>query len=635
METLQSVVLPNLDLPGHEHLYVRLNDRAFCELAHRRIGFAAGGEVWTDTFYGGLTVAAWKRTSPVRTLLLELEGEGEFVASIGVHRLGHALLWLSENDITLAPGSPAQVPVQGWERVNAGMLFLRLRARRAGWLTAARYRTEDPAPKHVRLGLVITHFNRPGQVQPAVERLRRHVLQHPEFAERITLTVVDNSRSLTLAAGDGVTHFPNRNFGGSGGFARGLLALEDDGRTTHVLFMDDDASCEADAILRTYALLRYATSPRLAIAGALLDEAEPWQLLEKGACFDGKCRPLHVGRDVRHVDELLWAERQRVRPDYGGWWFFAFPLRGLEHYPFPFFVRGDDVFFSLANRFEIFTLNGIACLAEDFGVKHGPLTAYLDGRYHLVHAVLREQGRTRILRRLVSNQFVKPLFGYHYASARAFTLALRHVAQGPRFFEENLDLAAVRAQIGAWTPSEKMLPLGHPGLKLRGPRSGKEKPLRRLLRVMTLQGFLLPGALLINRRLYVHEKSFYGRGSAVFRFRRVLYEHWPSDTGYIAELDRTQFFRELRAFAVAMSGLVRRLPELRREYAEAVPRLTSRAFWREVYALAPAESRAESRAAVSAAPAPGRSPDAESVDSSMADARVHEAISAGPGGEER
>jgi hypothetical protein len=601
METLQSLVLPNLDVPGDESLYVRVNDRASCELSGPRVRFRPGGELWSDTFYGGLTIATWKQASPIRSLVLELAGEGEFVASLGWYRLGQALVWLDEREIVLARGVPAHFPVQAWERLHDGMLFVRLRARTAGVLASARYRTEDPAPNDVRLGLVVTHFNRQAQVLPAIERLRRHVLQHPEVQGRITLTVVDNSSNLAVESGGGVAHLPNRNLGGSGGFARGLLALEDEGRATHCVFMDDDASCEADGVLRTYALLRYAASPRLAVAGALVNEAEPWQLLEKGALFDGKCRPLHAGLDLRRVPDLLLAERRHHRPDYGGWWFYAFPIREVAQYPFPFFVRGDDVFFSLNNRFDVLTMNGIACLAEEFRVKHGPMTSYLDGRYHLLHVALRGQGRGTMLRRLSNNQFVKPLLAYHYSSARAFTLALRHVAQGPRFFRDNLDMASVRAEIGAWQPAEKLQPIDRTGLKLKPVRHRKESGLRRAWRAATLQGFLLPRAFL-RKRVLVQEKSFYGRASDSFRFQRVLYEHVSSDTGYLAEYDRARFFRELRDFAVAMREFVRRLPQLEREYADEFPRLASKQFWREVYGLTAAPEAAARGATLEATP---------------------------------
>ena len=287
---------------------------------------------------------------------------------------------------------------------------------------------------------------------------------------------------------------------------------------------------------------------------------------------------------MRSVVDLLWAERDPARPDYGGWWLFAFPLRELQHYPFPFFVRGDDVFFSLGNRFEIRTMNGIACLGESFRVKHGPLTAYLDGRYHLVHALMRERGRARMLRRLISNQFFKPLLGYHYASARAFTLAMRHVAQGPRFFIENMDLAKVRSQIATWTPSERMQPVPAHGLKIRRMCTGREKPLRALVRMLTLHGLLLPNAL-FSKRLLVHEKAFFGRSAAVFHFRRVLYEDQATATGYIAEYNRLLFFRELGAFLTVLRLFVSRMPALRREYSVAMERMTSREFWRDLYSI--------------------------------------------------
>jgi hypothetical protein len=600
METLQSVVLPNLDLHGDDALYVRLDARASCERSGPRLRFLDGGTCTTDTFYGGLDVATWKQRSPVRTLSLEVSGEGRFVVAIGLHRIGHDTQWLAEHDVHLSPGEPHRWPFPAWDRLQQGMLFLRLRARGPAVLERACWRTEDPPMQQVRLGMVITHFNRLEQVLPAVERLRRDVLQHPEFGGSISLTVVDNSDNLPLADGPGLRRIASRNLGGSGGFARGLLELESDPRTTHVLFMDDDASCEGESVLRSVALLRHSASPRLAVAGALLSEAEPWRLMEKGACFDGKCVPLHHGRDLRDLQQLLLTERHESRPDYGGWWFFAFPVAAVEHYPFPFFVRGDDVFFSLDNRFEIHTLNGIACLGEEFRVKHGPMTAYLDARYHLVHALLRPRGFARAMRRLVSNQFVKPLCAYHYASARAFTLALRHVRRGPGFFREQIDLAQVRKEIAAWQPAETLRPVDRHGLRLRAPRPGRGAPLRQLLRIITLQGFLLPRALLKDR-VQVQEKAFYGRGSAVFGVRRVLYHHPQSDLGYIAEHDRARFFGELRGLLAELARFLRAAPALRRAYAAGKPALCSRRFWAEVHATAPAV-RASVAAQTQAAP---------------------------------
>jgi hypothetical protein len=364
-----------------------------------------------------------------------------------------------------------------------------------------------------------------------------------------------------------------------------MLSLIDGGVHTHALFMDDDASCETESIARALALLSYARTPRLAVTGALMSEARPWQLLENGARFDGYVQPIGIGRDLREVEALLDCDRGDPRPDYGAWWFFAFALADVRRWPFPFFVRGDDIFFGLHNDFEIITTLGIACQGEDFHVKAGPMTAYLDARYHLVWAVLLERGGARRVLKLVRELFIKALKGYQYASARAVTLALRHVAAGPQFFRDHMDLAQVRAEIASWTPAEKMAPLARLDEAYRLPRAGKREPrLRRLLRVLTLQGYLLPRSLLSNKVL-VHEKSFHGRAGDVFRYRRVLYRHAASDTGYMVELDRDRFLAELRDMLAELRPFLRRLPELRRAYAEAMVQMGSSAFWRGVYRL--------------------------------------------------
>ena len=38
------------------------------------------------------------------------------------------------------------------------------------------------------------------------------------------------------------------------------------------------------------------------------------------------------------------------------WWFLAFNLKDIIKYPFPFFIRGDDLLFSLNNKLNITTL---------------------------------------------------------------------------------------------------------------------------------------------------------------------------------------------------------------------------------------------------------------------------------------
>ena len=609
MNTLQSFVFPNLEVRAHEEMYVRLNDKAWPDLRGARVHFAAGGILSSDTFFNGFTVGTWKRRCDIRSLSLRIAGAGEFVLTFGLHRYAQTSVWLDEHHFTLEEGDNAELPLPAWREIADGMLFYRVRALGRGTIREAAFETPDVPPNDVRLGVVITHFNRQAQVMPAIRRIEKGVLERADLRGRVTLTVVDNSRNLPLAPHPAVDHILNRNLGGTGGFVRGLLSLIDGGECTHALFMDDDASCETESIARSFALLQYAREQRLAIAGALLREMAPWDLLEKGARFDGKVVPLNAGLDMRRVPDLIEAERDLVRPDYGAWWFFAFPIAEARRFPFPFFVRGDDVFFGLGNAFDIVTLNGVACLGEDFSAKHGPMTAYLDARYHLVHALLAERDSASRIVWVGSRLFVKALTSYHYSSARAVTLAMQHTLAGPAFFRDNLDMQAVRSEVAGWLPSERLLPIERPTLDAKGARRRPESKVRRLLRALTLQGFLLPGWLLLDR-MTVQAKGFHGSASAVFRYRRVLYEHVHSGTGFIAEFDRPRFFAALGGFLKAWSSCFGRLPALRRDYVAGAREMASIEFWRSVYPEASAAGDAERRRIANGA---GRELDVEAV----------------------
>ena len=64
--------------------------------------------------------------------------------------------------------------------------------------------------------------------------------------------------------------------------------------------------------------------------------------MRMGARFDGLCRPNKCGLDLRYIHDLLVNEEEE-HIDYGGWWFFAFPIKDIKNYAFPYFVRGDDI----------------------------------------------------------------------------------------------------------------------------------------------------------------------------------------------------------------------------------------------------------------------------------------------------
>lgn len=644
MHTLQKILLPKIAFGCPSEMYVRcLNEGVDVFLETGKLVFTKGGKANFDTFFNGVSLGVWKTKTNVGDLRLTFSGKGKFKVRFGLHRLGQASKWLQEASINLEPGLAASIPVIDWGDLADGMLYFSVAALEDdATLTGGNFSTNSPAVRDIKLGIVITHFNRKRYVIPAIERIKSELLDDPECQKSIELVVVDNSRNLSNEEAPGITLIPNQNLGGAGGFTRGLIHLKDAGGFTHCLFMDDDASCDVDSIRRAIALLKHATDKNSAVSGSLLRELEPYRLMEKGALFENFVVPLKASLDMRRITDLLRAEIEDVVPHYGAWWFLMFPIASVKKYTFPFFVRGDDIYFGLKNRFPVLTLNGIACWGDDFGLKCGPMTAYLDTRNHLAQPLLSGNLGRFGCARLFASLFAAHLFSYNYGSASACLLALQDISKGPKAFTDDITLDKARASIAEWARAEKVAPLDEScyksvladdkplrpahfqkaasrileKLKAFEPMDattgfitdtmfrssdlsaqkdeaarfftrqpvGRDSILRRMIRICSLNGFLIPSAFL-RRSVVLQPKCFRATLREVFRYQTVLYEYGALRIGYVAQHDKKKFFSTAFSMLWPLFYFVLRFRCIQRAYQKAEPEMTSEEFWRSVFAL--------------------------------------------------
>jgi hypothetical protein len=345
--------------------------------------------------------------------------------------------------------------------------------------------------------------------------------------------------------------------------------------------MDDDASCEIESIKRTYRLLQYSNISSFAIAGALFRKLEAFRQFENGARFDGLCRPIKSGLDMRDHITVVLNEIEEV-VDYGGWWFFAFALKDVKELPFPFFVRGDDIMFALRHKFKIVTMNGVCSWADDFGLKSGPISTYLDVRSHLIQGLLDNIRTTPFKLSLITWRFfAASALSYNYASARAVILAVRDVLAGPAFFEQFPDAANTRREILGFADLEKVIPIDRASLAFAQPRDLKETKLRFLFRWISLNGHLIPNFFLKSGVVF-QPKSFHGSLRQIFGWKQVLYLYEPQSIGYIISQNKRLFFELLLNQVLISFKLFIRAKSLKRQYSEAHKHLTSTAFWNRV-----------------------------------------------------
>lgn len=586
--TLQKLTLPDPFICGESDLYLHRNTRVALDLEAGELHFLEGGAAHFDGYMTLFNLGVWTRACRLGGLMLRLEGEGLVAVQVLRERgLGDAEM-IVETLVTLtAEGTRIDLtrglggsPETGLPELD-GILKLRLVAQEKVVLTAGAYIATDTTPaRDVSLGVAITTFRREAEVAATATRMAAFLDREGEaLGARVHLHVIDNGGTASIPAHPHVSRIENPNLGGAGGFARGLT-LAQDGGFSHCLFMDDDASFQMENLTRTIAFLRLARSDRAAVSGAMVSEACKWRMWENGSVFHQVCRPQFVGTDLRHPYEVAEMELAAARPKppgfYAGWWFFAFPVSQVRAFPFPFFVRGDDISFSLAHEFDTVTLSGVVSFQEDFSAKESPLTLYLDLRnhlhQHLVHPGLEigAMGTIKVAMRFILRSIVR----MHYDSAEAQLEAWEDVMRGPGFFAENADMSVRRPQISAFARDEvwrEVAPQG-PGEPAR-PGTIKTQIMK-----FTLNGHLIPFWSRLG-----------GETAVPARERGLIWPVWGKTAarfydgtgrrGYEVCHDKARFGKIMRRATRLALRWRREYPALREAHRAGYEKMAARPFW--------------------------------------------------------
>ncbi len=588
---LQNAVFPKIGICTEKELFFRTNKLASVDIENSKLYLEKMGKIETDTYFNGMSIGKWKRYTEIKDLYLSLKFKGKIKVTISLHRLYYSYEVLKESKLESEEISEIIIPLEFWDTLEDGMLSFDIVALTESEIYNFSYCTNTEPINDVKLGISITHFNRQQYVLSAIDRLKKDLLENPDFKEKVFLYVVDNSKNLPEI--EGVEIIQNENLGGSGGFTRGLMQLKENGTFTHCLFMDDDASCEIESIKRTVRLLEFAKDKKTAVAGAMLRESVKFMQFENGARFEGVCIANKDGLDLRGVWNLLENEVEE-RIDYAGWWYFAFPIAEVKHYAFPYFVRGDDSGFSLAHNFKIITLNGIASWQEDFALKNGPLPHYLDTRYHIMHYLHGlVKGRKKDVIRVMHKMFLRNLLTYQYETALSTILAVEDVCKGSDFWRNNVDMMKKRPEILSGVQCEKLIDipfeLSSQAIKKSSMEITEEKKnekreskIRRIMSLITLNGHLVP-RIFFHKAIVQQHKGYGGALKEVYLYEKVLYLHQPTNKGFIVEHSKKKFFKLLLRYIRTVISFSLKYNKLKNEYQSTYDELTSKEFWKKQF----------------------------------------------------
>ncbi|WP_456431662.1 glycosyltransferase [Nitratifractor sp.] len=579
MVRLANVIYPNPDLCMEEHLYYRPELGSWYSHETKTLKMRPESKVFFNTYFNAFSIGKWKKYTDLDDLSLIMEAKGSALVNIVHLDKHHRFHTIYRGEIESSETKKYIYPI---ERLpNDGILYFEVFSDGHTEISDAFWATDTEPKNKVKLGISITTFNRQDAVKASTKRILNFL--HDTDDIDVDLIVVDNGKNVELPEDEKLTLIPNENLGGSGGFARGLYHLKEENNDyTHCLFMDDDASCETESIYRTYRFFQYSNEPKLAIAGAMLLGNQQNMQWENGANFDQKCMPRKSMFDLNDMHRLVDNEDDEPF-DYGGWWYFAFPVKYAE-YPYPFFVRGDDVNFGLQDQFTQITLNGIGTWGDDFFYKESPLTQYLDTRSHLLHHIQcdRLNGDIKTLLKVFWRFVAKYSMLYRYASAEAQIEALKDVLKGPEFFENNIDMKNVFSKISPLNNEEKPKKIDPKILhKYDCCPHFKWRRLMKIYKALTLNGHLIPKIFFKRKGIYLDKTDH--RFGSYFR-RKIVLLYIPTDqTGFIVKHDKKRFFSILNNALKISWEFYKNHEKLTSEYKSRYGYLTSKEYWEKQF----------------------------------------------------
>ena len=390
LTVLRSILFPREEICDKTELYYRekYGSVVRCDQGQQ---LHIHGTATFDTYFNTLPVEKYEGYCSLSTLWLRLKVCGTFVLRVfGVVNRTTETLLLEKH---LRQETPAEQMIDLTDCLGKEYwhLYFTLTTE-DGVLYGGAFLADSTETQPVNIAVVICTYRR----EPFLLRNHREIVRYLTdslvlSAGNLHVYIVDNGRTLERSQIDNeyVTLVPNENTGGSGGFTRGYREAVESGRGfTHILFMDDDIILDGEMLLRVYSLLRLRREDEreLAVGGTMLKLSDSVTQHEAGALWNGEqLYSIGNGADMTQRDDVFAAVDEPA-PDYNAWWFYCFPADWQKQYgyPLPFFVKEDDIEYSLRCEAEIAIISGIAVWHEDFDGKYDGFQEYYIKRNELI-----------------------------------------------------------------------------------------------------------------------------------------------------------------------------------------------------------------------------------------------------------
>lgn len=577
------------------------------------------------TYFNAFPASYWRRWTPVRSvrLTLDVEGTGQVIVyrsnARGVMQRQEALR-LSGERMTLEVDLPLEAFGDGgwyWFDIHAGHVPVALRS--AAWSVDA-----SLARARGSVSLAMTTMNKVPYALANIAQISRDeqlrsLLDVMYVVDQGSDRLSDHPEHLTPlqeAMGAQLEVIEQGNIGGSGGFSRGMYEASINGRSDYVVNLDDDIVIEPESLARMVAFADYATVPTLvgahmfdlnnrSVLHAFGEIVNPWRFLwmlpseEHEYGHDFATEPLR---------STPWLHR-RVDVDFHGWWACLIPTEVVRKIglSLPVFIKWDDSEYGLRARaagYPTVSLPGAGVWHVSWADKDDGIgwQSYFHERNRII-AALMHSPYERGGRLIKESQFldIKHGISMQYSTVANRALAITDVLRGPQTLHAEIGtkLPQVRALLGEYDDAEARKDVdNYPAVRVhKPPRRGKgfSEPHRALLPVWAAKTLAKQVVKAPQRGAEENPQALIAHQDA--KWWRLA--HYDSALVSNAEGTRVSWYRRspklvrsmLTAAVRSHAELLRRWPELRRQYQDAAQDLASFEAWERTFAANPAPIR--------------------------------------------
>ncbi len=544
-----------------------------------------------DAYLNTFFEAPWRQRTDLQTLKLRIAAEGNYELRVYRRALGRRTLVAEQ----LVTDGIAELrftkDALNFRQYGALAVELTSLSKPVLWQNGSWF-AERAQCSPVGLAAVFCTFNREAEITRVIESIADDETVLQNLAR---IYVVNQGRpDLFRSANNAVQRLGSRlrvieqdNYGGAGGFTRGLLACLDDAAVTHAVLLDDDIEVEPESLLRMASFYSLATAD-LVIGGQMLDSVQPTQIYEAGAIISDRhwaFQPQQHGCDAANPANFEQLS-QPAPVHYNGWWCCAMPMSVIRDngLPLPCFIRGDDVEMGLRlhqRGVATVPMPGIVVWHEPFYLKLGSWQLYYETRNMLITMALHLPSSPSAVTRRMMRHLLVHLMTFRYYSSALIVRGIQDFLAGPERLQNPRQLHAELAQLRTRYPAKST-----PRSKVLQAQPNAARPHGRAKHAiyvarMLLKQYFKPTCPVPAQTLPV-ERFEWPKMHGV--------EHVAVDTWWDQDLPTyhrsREDFRSLAAPALrTLWQLYRRGPAAAETWRAAMPRLTSVAFWRSYLAM--------------------------------------------------